>query len=182
MTWPSTRAFKHKDVGPQEKRQILPLYREDIIPNTINNATLMARKEGQYFLIFLLKFGLARPGHGHGHGRVAVIRPEHAYRGRPPRKSTFYWKLCFRVILVISGPSRPQKWIRLEILRWKMVSGGLEVKIKAISWQIYDFVYKLDIQPESPGHLVLQGVVAWQLFSLISVHPQTPPCPPPYCM
>ena len=48
-------------------------------------------------------------------------------------------KRCFRSILVIFGPSRPQKWIRLEILRWKMVSGGLEVKIKAISWQIYFF-------------------------------------------
>ena len=58
----------------------------------------------------------------------------------------FYEKRFFRSILVISGPSRPQKWIQLEILQWKMVSGGLEVKIKAISWQIYDFLYKLDIQ------------------------------------
>ena len=57
---------------------------------------------------------------------TAVIRPEHAYRGRPPRKSTFLQKTKFKPILVISGPSRPQKWIRLEILRWKMVSGGLE--------------------------------------------------------
>ena len=57
---------------------------------------------------------------------MAVIRPEHAYRGRPPRKSTFYEKQCFSLILVISGPSRPQKWIRLEILRWKMVPRGLE--------------------------------------------------------
>ena len=46
-----------------------------------------------------------------------VIRPEHAYRGRPPRKSTFYEKRYFRPSLVISEPSRPQKWIRLEILR-----------------------------------------------------------------
>ena len=38
----------------------------------------------------------------------------------------FIGKRCFRPILVISGPSRPQKWIRLEILRWKMVLGGLE--------------------------------------------------------
>ena len=65
------------------------------------------------------------------------------------KKLLFIGKPCFRSILVISGPSRPQKWIRLEILRWKMVSGGLEVKIKAISWQIYDFLYKLDIQSRS---------------------------------
>ena len=61
----------------------------------------------------------------------------------------FIEKHRFRFILVVSGPSRPQKWIRLEILRRKMVSGGLEVKIKAISWQIYDFLYKLDIQSRS---------------------------------
>ena len=61
----------------------------------------------------------------------------------------FIGKRYFRPILVTSGPSRPQKWIRLEILHWKMVSGGLEVKIKAISWQIYDFLYKLDIQSRS---------------------------------
>ena len=29
----------------------------------------------------------------------------------------FIEKTCVRPILVISGPSRPQKWIRLEILR-----------------------------------------------------------------
>ena len=38
----------------------------------------------------------------------------------------FIEKRDVKRILVISGPSRPQKWIRLEILRWKMVSGGLE--------------------------------------------------------
>ena len=45
----------------------------------------------------------------------------------------FIEKRCFRPNLVISGPPRPQKWIRLEILHWKMVSGGLEVKIEVIS-------------------------------------------------
>ena len=50
----------------------------------------------------------------------------------------------------------------------EMASEGLEVKIKTISWQIYDFVYKLDIQPESPGHLVLQGVVEYDVFLFIS--------------
>ena len=57
---------------------------------------------------------------------AAVIRPEYAYRGRPPRKSTFFEKRYFRPILLISGPSRPQKWIRLEISVKMVVSGGLE--------------------------------------------------------
>ena len=38
----------------------------------------------------------------------------------------FIEKHDFGPILVISAPSRPQKWIRLEILRWKMVLGGPE--------------------------------------------------------
>ena len=57
---------------------------------------------------------------------AAVIRPEHAGRGRPPRKSIFYKKRYFCSILAILGPSRPQKWIRLEIPVKMVVSGGLE--------------------------------------------------------
>ena len=57
---------------------------------------------------------------------VAVIRPKYAYGGRPPRKSAFYEKLCVEFILSISGLSRPQKWIRLEISVRMVVSGGLE--------------------------------------------------------
>ena len=38
----------------------------------------------------------------------------------------FIEKRCFRPILVNFGPSRPQKWIRLEILVKMVVSGGLE--------------------------------------------------------
>ena len=60
---------------------------------------------------------------------VAVIRPEHAIGADLQENQLFYEQFYFSSILVISGPSRPQKWIRLEILRWKMVSGGLEVKI-----------------------------------------------------
>ena len=45
----------------------------------------------------------------------------------------FIEKLGFRSILVISGPSRPQKWIRLEILLRIDPAGGLEVKIRAMS-------------------------------------------------
>merc|ERR1712078_247752 len=80
---------------------------------------------------------------------VAVIRPEHAIGANLHENLLFYKKHKSMTILVISGPSRPQKWIRLEILRWKMVLGGLEIKIKAISSQIYDFLYKLDIQSRS---------------------------------
>ena len=57
---------------------------------------------------------------------VAVIRPEHAIGADLHENRLFIEKRCFKPIFVISGPSRPQKWIRLEILRWKMVSGGLE--------------------------------------------------------
>ena len=45
----------------------------------------------------------------------------------------FMEKPGFRPILAISGPSRPQKWVRLEISVIWVVSGGLEVKIEAIS-------------------------------------------------
>ena len=47
---------------------------------------------------------------------AAVIRPEHAEGGRNHENRFFIEKRCFRPILVILGPSRPQKWIRLEIL------------------------------------------------------------------
>ena len=45
----------------------------------------------------------------------------------------FIEKCSFSSILSISEPSRPQKWIRLEISGRMVVSGGLEVKIEAIS-------------------------------------------------
>ena len=64
---------------------------------------------------------------------VAVIRPEHAIGADLHENRLFYEKQCFRPILVISGPSRPQKWIRLEISVKMVVSGGLEVKIEHIS-------------------------------------------------
>ena len=64
---------------------------------------------------------------------VAVIRPEHAIGADLEKNRLFYETLYFRPILVISGPSRPQKWIRLEISVRMVVSGGLEVKIETIS-------------------------------------------------
>ena len=48
---------------------------------------------------------------------AAVIRPEHAEGGRNHENRLFIEKRCFWPISVILEPSRPQKWIRLEILR-----------------------------------------------------------------
>ena len=69
------------------------------------------------------KIGRARPGPA-GPGLTKGLRMR--IWADPHENRLFIEKLCFRSILVISGPSRPQKRIRLEILRWKMVSGGLE--------------------------------------------------------
>ena len=57
---------------------------------------------------------------------VAAIGPEHATGADLHENRLFTEKHYFRPILIISGRSRPQKWIRLEILRWKMVPGGVE--------------------------------------------------------
>ena len=57
---------------------------------------------------------------------AAVIRPEHAEGGQIHENRLFIEKRYFRPILVILGPSRPQKWIRLEISVRMVVSGGLE--------------------------------------------------------
>ena len=59
---------------------------------------------------------------------AAVIRPEHAEGGRNHENLFFIEKCVFRPILAILGPSRPQKWIRLEIPVKMVVSGGLETK------------------------------------------------------
>ena len=57
---------------------------------------------------------------------AAVIWPEYAEGGRNHENRLFIEKLVFRRILAISGPSRPQKWIRLEISGRMVVSGVLE--------------------------------------------------------
>ena len=49
----------------------------------------------------------------------------------------FIEKRGFRSILVISAPSRPQKWIQLEISIILVVSGGLYVENKSISQKTY---------------------------------------------
>ena len=69
------------------------------------------------------KFGRARPGPA-GPGLTKGLRMR--IGADLHENLLFIEKRCFRSIFVISGPSRPQKWIRLEILRWKMVLGGLE--------------------------------------------------------
>ena len=51
---------------------------------------------------------------------AAVIRPEHAEGGQNHENLLLNEKRVFRPILVISGPSRPQKWTRLEILHRTM--------------------------------------------------------------
>ena len=89
------------------------------------------------FLYNFSKIGLVRPGLAcqarPGRARPCRAgpdkRPEYAEGSRIHENQPFIEKRCFRPILVISGPSRRQKWIRLEIMRWKMVWGRLEVKI-----------------------------------------------------
>ena len=60
---------------------------------------------------------------------AAVIRPEHAEGARNHENRLFIEKLYFWSILAILEPSRPQKWIRLEILHRIDPVGGLETKI-----------------------------------------------------
>ena len=81
------------------------------------------------------KFGRARPGPA-GSGLTKGLRMRIGADLHENR--LFIEKRCFRPIFIIFGPSRPQKWIRLEILRWKMVSGGLETQNSAISCKICD--------------------------------------------
>ena len=57
---------------------------------------------------------------------AAAIKPEHAGRADLHENRLFIEKCCFGPILSILGPSRRQKWIRLEISRRMVVSGGLE--------------------------------------------------------
>ena len=71
------------------------------------------------------KFGRARPGPA-GLGLTKGLRMR--IGADLHENQLFIEKRCFRPILVISGPSRPQKWIRLEILRQKMVLRGLETQ------------------------------------------------------
>ena len=66
-------------------------------------------------------------GWGRADGGMELGQP---IRGRSHEKCTFYEKLriwsIFESFLAISGPSRPQKWIRLEILHRMVPTRGLE--------------------------------------------------------
>ena len=63
---------------------------------------------------------VTRPPVGGG-GGGAGRRSGGSDRKRPGKKALFIEKCSFRTILTISGPSRCQKWIRLEISVLKMV-------------------------------------------------------------
>ena len=58
--------------------------------------------------------------------------------GRVHESLYFLEKRSFSSILAISERSRPQKWIRLEILRRIDTVWGLSDQPKPISWQIYE--------------------------------------------
>ena len=60
---------------------------------------------------------------------AAVIRPEHAEGARNHKNRLFIEKRYFGPILAILGPSRPQKWIRLEISTRMVLLRGLESTI-----------------------------------------------------
>ena len=99
--------------------------------------------DGQNGRICSRRFGLARGGWTGAGGRR---RAGGSDRGRPHKNALFNEKRSFRPFLTISGPSRPQKWIRLEILRNIHPTRGLEVKIEAISWQISETLLKMLIK------------------------------------
>ena len=86
------------------------------------------------FLYNFSKIGLVRPGLAcqarPGRARPCRAgpdkRPEYAEGGQIHENRLFIEKCVFRPILAILEPSRPQKWIRLEISVKMVVSGGLE--------------------------------------------------------
>ena len=69
------------------------------------------------------KFARARPGPA-GPGLTKGLRMR--IGADLHENQLFIEKRCFRTILIIFEPSRPQKWIRLEISGRIVVSGGLE--------------------------------------------------------
>ena len=86
------------------------------------------------FLFFQIWPGLARPGQawpearpGPGPAGPGLAKGLRFRNGAQVHENQlFIEKRCFRPILVISGTSRPQNQIELEILHRKMVSGGLD--------------------------------------------------------
>ena len=74
---------------------------------------------------------------------MAVIRPGYAIGADLHKNRLFIEKRCISSILVISGPSGLQKWIRLEILRWKMVLGVLETPKLMHFVKIHEFMHSV---------------------------------------
>ena len=90
---------------------------------------------------------------------MAVIMPEYAGRGRPQRCLFFLQNILFDIwsILIISEPSRPRKWIRLENLNWKIASRGPKTWNECISWQICDLKLSVPILCENCPGLVCRN-------------------------
>ena len=98
-----------------------------------------------------------------------VINRARSARGRPPRKLTFYEKRCFRSILAHFGPSRPHKWIRLEILHlWVSVSCQTEpvvkfydqitVKDRQLPSENVNYVVKITFHDSTPNYMYIYDV------------------------
>ena len=115
--------FFSKNVGPYFVCKLsMAIYHKMAMDNF--HTTLFL--SGQIWSTCQNKFARARPSPA-GTGLTKCLR---MHVGADLHENQlFIEKRSFRTFLVISERSRPQKWIRLEILRWKMVSGGLEVKI-----------------------------------------------------
>ena len=99
-----------------ERSQKPPLYGADIIGNAIKNAILVGRKEGQYFSMFLSKLawlGQAWPGQAWQcparQGRAGQKVWACVYGADLLENELYIETHCLRSILIISGPSRPQK-------------------------------------------------------------------------
>ena len=93
-----------------------------------------------------------------------MIHRARSARGRPPRKLTFYEKRRFRSILAHFGPSRPHKWIRLEILHLGVsVSCQTEpvvkfydqitVKDRQLPSENVNYVVKITFHDSTPNHI-----------------------------
>ena len=107
-----------------------------------------------------------------------MINRARSARGRPPRKLTFYEKRCFRSILAHFGPSRPHKWIRLEILHLGVsVSCQTEpvvkfydqitVKDRQLPSENVNYVVKITFHDSTPKHV-------YGSFSFVTVREDRP--------
>ena len=107
-----------------------------------------------------------------------MINRARSARGRPPRKLTFYEKRCFRSILARFGPSRPHKWIRLEILHLgvsvscQTEPGGklydqITIKDNQLPSENVNYVVKITFHDSTPKHV-------YGSFSFVTVREDRP--------